>query len=197
MFTAKYDPDGNALWAVSCGYTSSDWGTGIAVDSLVNIIVVGYFQSQFIFNEITYSSEGNRDVFVAAYDASGSPQWAVTGGGSGNDFFNKVAVDAAGSNIYTTGEFESVSALIGGITLQNANISPPRRDVLLMAFDAGGIAQWGIRAGTMEHDYANDVTVDSSGDVYITGTFYDTIIFDDITLINTSGDLYLAKFDQS
>jgi hypothetical protein len=197
VFTAKYDPDGNALWAESCGGLSGDWGTGVAVDSLGNVFIAGYFQSQFIFNDITYSSEGNRDAFVAKYDASGVPQWAVTGGGSGNDWFNKVAVDAAGSNIYVTGEFESVSALIGGITLQNANISPPRRDVLLMSFDAGGTAQWGIRAGSMEHDYANDVTVDGNGDVYITGTFNDTIVFDDIMLVNNSGDLYLAKFDPS
>ncbi|KPL13221.1 MAG: hypothetical protein AMS26_15270, partial [Bacteroides sp. SM23_62] len=186
VFTAKYDTDGNAVWAESCGGLSGDWGTGVAVDSLGNVFIAGYFQSQFVFNEIAHSSEGNRDAFVAKYDASGTPQWAVTGGGSGNDWFNKVAVDAAGSNIYATGEFESVSALIGGITLQNANISPPRRDVLLMSFDAGGTAQWGIRAGSMEHDYANDVTVGGSGDVYITGTFNDTIVFDDITLVNNS-----------
>ena len=197
VFTAKYDPDGNAVWAASCGSLSGDWGTGVGVDSLGNVFIVGYFQSQFIFNEIPYPSEGNRDVFVAAYDASGTPQWAVTGGGSQNDFYNKVAVDATGSNIYATGEFESVSVLIGGITLQNANISPPRRDILLMAFDGSGNAQWGIRAGSMEHDYANDVTVDGRGDVYITGTFNDTIVFDDITLVNGSGDLYLAKFDPS
>jgi hypothetical protein len=197
VFTAKYDPDGNGVWAASSGGLSGDWGTGIAVDSLGNVFIAGYFQSQFVFNETTHSSEGNRDVFMAMYDVSGSPQWAVTGGGSGNDFFNKVAVDATGSNIYATGEFESVSALIGGITLQNANTSPPRRDILLMSFDASGAAQWGISAGSMEHDYANDVTVDDNGDVYITGTFNDTIVFNDITLINTSGDLYLAKLDQS
>ena len=197
VFTAKYDPDGNGVWAASSGGGSGDWGTGIAVDSLGNVFIAGYFQSQFVFNEIPHSSEGNRDAFVAVYDASGTPQWAVTGGGPWNDWFNKVAVDADGSNIYLTGEFESVSVLIGGITLQNANTSPPRRDILLMSFDASGTAQWGIRAGSMEHDYANDVTVDDNGDVYITGTFNDTIVFDDITLINTAGDLYLAKLDQS
>lgn len=197
VFTAMYDPDGNAMWAESSGGLSGDWGTGIAVDSLGNVFIAGYFQSQFVFNEITHSSEGNRDVFVAMYDVSGSPQWAVTGGGEQNEFFNKIAVDASGSKVYATGEFESSSVLIGGITLQNANVSPPRRDVLLMSFSAAGVAQWGIRAGSEEHDYANDVTVDDNGDVYITGIFNDTIVFDDITLINPSGDLYLAKFDPS
>ncbi len=197
VFTAKYDPDGNALWAESCGGLSGDWGSGVAVDGPGNVFITGYFQSQFVFNDVTHTTEGNRDVFVAQYDASGTPQWAVTGGGGQNDFFNKIAVDASGSNVYVTGEFESSSVLIGGITLQNAKVSPPRRDVLLMAFTAGGTARWGIRAGALEHDYASDVTVDDNGDVYITGTFADTITFDDITLINNSGDLYLAKIDSS
>jgi hypothetical protein len=197
VFTAKYDPDGNGLWAESCGGLSGDWGTGIAVDSLGNVFIAGYFQSQFVFNDITHSSEGNRDLFVAKYDASGAPQWAVTGGGEGNEFFNKIAVDYSNSRVYVTGEFESSSILIGGIDLQNANASPPRRDILLVAFDSDGAAQWAIRAGSMEHDYANDVAVDRNGDVYVTGSFNDTIVFDDITLVNSSGDLYLAKLDPS
>ncbi len=178
-------------------------GTAIIGNDTLNavygrdVFIAGEFQSQFIFNDISYSSEGNLDGFLAKYDISGTPQWAVTGGGSRNEFFNKVAVEAGGNAVYVTGEFESSVALIGGINLQNANVSPPRRDILLMACDAGSTVQWGIRAGSLGHDYANDVAVDGNGDVYITGTFNDTIVFDDISLVNPSGDLYLAKLDSS
>lgn len=193
VFTVKYDPSGNALWAKSCGSMSSDIGSGVAVDNLSNVYITGYFQSEFIFNDIPYTSSGNRDVFVAKYNALGVPQWATVGGGSANDFFNKIAVDG-NDNVFVTGEFESNSFTIDGITLQNINISP-RRDILLVSFNASGDTQWGIRAGSIGHDYANDVTVDGNGDVYITGIFNDTIVFDGTTLINNSGDLYIAKYN--
>ncbi len=197
VFTAKYDPDGNALWAASCGSTSGEVGNGIAVDNLGNVYIAGYFQGEFIFNNIPYSTTGNRDGFVAKYDAAGNPLWATVGGGSSNEFFNKIAVDTDGSNIYVTGEFESDSILIDGITLINKNNAGIRRDILLMNFNAAGEAQWGIRAGSMDHDYSNDVTVDDNGDVYITGTFDDTIVFDNTTLINDDGDFYIAKYNNS
>jgi len=195
VFTAKYDPEGNALWAASCGSVSSEVGSGIAVDNLGNVYISGYFQSEFIFNNIPYDTKGNRDGFVAKYDASGNPLWATVGGGWNNEFFNKIAVDGAGENIYVTGEFESDSIFIDGLTLVNANSKGIRRDVLLMNLNSAGATQWGNRAGAMEHDYANDVTIDDNGDVYITGTFNDTIVFENTTLINDDGDFYIAKYN--
>jgi hypothetical protein len=64
-----------------------------------------------------------------------------------------------------------------------------------MNLNSAGATQWGNRAGAMEHDYANDVTVDDNGDVYITGTFNDTIVFENTTLINDDGDFYIAKYN--
>ncbi len=197
VFTAKYDPDGNALWAESCGSTSSEVGNGIAVDNLGNVYIAGYFQGDFIFNNQEYSTLGNRDGFVAKYDASGKPLWATVGGGWNNEFFNKIAVDVDGNNIYVTGEFESDSIFVDALTLVNKNSKGIRRDVLLMNLNSAGATQWGIRAGSIEHDYANDVTVDDNGDVYITGTFDDTIVFENTTLINDNGDFYIAKYNNT
>jgi hypothetical protein len=197
VFTAKYDPDGNALWAASCGSVSSDVGNGIAVDNLSNVYITGYFQGEFIFNSIPYNTLGNRDGFIAKYDAAGNPLWATVGGGWNNEFFNKIAVDGAGDNIYVTGEFESDSIFVDALTLVNKNSNGIRRDVLLMNLNSAGATQWGIRAGSIEHDYANDVTIDDTGDVYITGIFDDTIVFENTTLINDNGDFYIAKYNNS
>ncbi len=43
IFIAKYDGDGNFLWAIRAGGTTSDEGRGIATDGLDNIIVTGHF----------------------------------------------------------------------------------------------------------------------------------------------------------
>ncbi len=195
VFTVKYDADGNALWAASSGSTSSDHGTGIAVDDAGNVYIAGYFQSEFIFGGIPYSTTGNRDAFVAKMDKDATPIWAKTGGGIYNDWFNKIAVDADGNNVFVTGEFESYTADIDGITLTNMNQSAPRRDIMLLNFDSQGSARWGISTGSVEHDYANDVTVDDNGDVYITGIYQDAITFGTTTL--TNNDLYIAKYDST
>jgi hypothetical protein len=195
VFIVKYDPDGYALWAASCGSTSSDLGTGIAVDNTGNVYIAGYFQSEFIFGGIAYGTEGNRDVFVAKMDKDATPLWATVGGGSYNDFFGKIAVDTAGNNVYVTGEFESYTADIDGIILTNMNQSVSRRDIMLLNFDSQGSARWGLSTGSAEHDYLNDVTLDDNGDVYITGIYKDAITFGTTTL--TNNDFYIAKYDST
>jgi len=47
----------------------------------------------------------------------------------------------------------------------------------------------------MEHDFSNDITVDSKGDIYLTGTFDNKITFGTTTLNNNLGDSYLAKIN--
>ncbi len=197
VFTAKYDANGNALWAASCGSTSSDWGDGIAVDDQSNVYICGKFQSGFIFNDIVYNTTGNRDGFIAKYDGDGTPLWAKTGGGTANEFFNKIAVDGDGNNIYVTGEFESDTIDVDGITLVNENDASNRRDLLIVKFNGSGDAQWGVSAGSREHDYSNDIAVDDYGDLFITGTFYDTIVFGNTTLFNDGGDFYISKYSSA
>lgn len=195
VYIAKYDPDGNALWASSCGSLGYDHGAGIAVDQAGNVYITGNFQSEFIFGGIAYGSAGNRDVFVAKMDKDATPVWATIGGGSNNEFLHKIAVDKRGNHVYVTGEFESYTADIDGITVTNANQSVPRRDIILFNFDSQGSARWGIRAGSAEHDYSNDVTLDDNGDVYITGIFQDAITFGTTTL--STDDLFIAKYDSA
>ncbi len=197
VFTVKYDSNGNALWAGSCGHNSEDIGSGVAVDAAENVYITGKFQSDFVFDNSLFNTSGLRDFFVAKYDATGNPQWAKTGGGTNNDYMVKIAVN--GDNIYAVGHFESDTIWVDSVSLANA--SPDHfnadRDVILLNLDANGLVRWGISAGSYDNDYANDVSVDDQGNAFITGTFNDTISFGSTTLIKSAGDFFLAKYDNS
>jgi len=66
IFVAKYDPNGNVLWAKSTGGPNGDNGFGIAVDKSENVYVTGFFKSSPItFGSTTLTSAGWHDVFVA------------------------------------------------------------------------------------------------------------------------------------
>ena len=65
IFIAKYDGDGNFLWAAQAGGTALDLGVGIATEGSGNSIVTGRFSGTATFGNTTLSSVGSWDIFIA------------------------------------------------------------------------------------------------------------------------------------
>ena len=73
IFVAKYDPNGELVWARRAGGSSSDDAFEIATDGAGNSYVTGRFGGTATFglgdaNQTTLTSAGSLDVFVANYD---------------------------------------------------------------------------------------------------------------------------------
>ena len=179
-------------WAEQAGGTSYDIGHGIAVDGLGNSYVTGFFENSADFGDITLTSAGGRDIFVAKYDASGALLWARQAGGGFYDCGNAVAVDGSG-NSYVTGFFGG-SADFGDITLNSAGYD----DTFVAKYDASGTLLWATQTGGISFDRSYGIAVDVSGNSYVTGSFEDSADFGDITL-NSAGaaDIFVAKYDAS
>ncbi|MDQ3072479.1 MAG: hypothetical protein M3Q97_04335 [Bacteroidota bacterium] len=110
IFLAKYDNDGKYLWAIGMGSIFyGDYGTAIALDDMGNICITGTFVETADFDPGTgtanLTSAGDRDIFLAQYDADGNYLWAIGLGGSQDDGVSDVVVDERG-NIYLTGGFQ-------------------------------------------------------------------------------------------
>ena len=118
IFVAKYDENGNFIWAVQAGGINEEWGNGIAVDVSANILVTGSFLGSATFGDTTLTSLGGSDIFVAKYDENGNFLWAEQAGGINNDSGYDIAVDVSGNSL-VTGSFEG-SAAFGNITLTSA-----------------------------------------------------------------------------
>ncbi|MDP4266007.1 MAG: SBBP repeat-containing protein [Bacteroidota bacterium] len=198
IFVAKYDANGNVLWAKSAGGNGADYVNSIAVDALGNTYITGIFDStstKVNFGSIKLINSGNRDIFVAKYDANGNTLWAKSVAGvktrSDNES-NSIAVDATG-NIYIAGTFYSSTITFGTTTLKNSGWA----NIFLVKYDAYGSVIWaktaeGINFGVA---YAYSVAVDNSGDAYITGN-YSSITFDSITLSDRGLlNSFITKYD--
>ncbi len=175
IFVAKYDSNGNYLWAKSMGGSDFDYGYSVNVDVTGNVYVTGYFNSVTAeFNPGgtggTLSRAGGYDVVVAKYDASGGYLWAKNFGGTGGDFGESAGIDATG-NIYVTGRFSSVTADFNpggsGGTIARAGGT----DMFLAKYDPNGNYLWVKGMGGSGTDIGYGVAIGGNGNVYMTGTF--------------------------
>jgi integrase len=147
VFVAKYNSNGALVWAKSAGGTSADSGNDIAVDSLGNSYVTGFFFLTATFgtgeaNQTMLTSAGNSDIFVAKYDPNGALVWAKGAGasGAGLDQGTGVAVDSAG-NSYATGQFTSTATFGAGEANPTVLTSAGSNDVFIAKFaGSGGLA---------------------------------------------------------
>jgi hypothetical protein len=216
IFTVKYDPAGNVLWAKSAGGSSGDNSRSISIDPSGNILITGYYQSATInFGSTALTNTNNSgsptDIFVTKYDASGNVLWAQTAGSmNSNEEATSISADING-NILVAGNFQGGHITFAGITLTNpdsANFMAMPKAIFIVKFDAAGSVIWAKSPlGTTANAGSSLLSTDASGNIYLTGNFTSkNLMFDSITLTNTDSipmfgngtqEIFVAKYDAS
>ncbi len=154
---------------------SSDAANNVTVDSYGNVYVTGY----------STGSGTYYDYATVKYNPSGVVQWAqrYNGPGSLGDEAASIAVDGNG-NIYVTGRSYG---------------NGTGYDLATIKYNSSGIQQWVQRYNVQPFngdEYAYDIALDGSGNVYVAGSGLDTTGTNSDFLIikyNTSGALEWAK----
>ncbi|MBC7448860.1 MAG: SBBP repeat-containing protein [Hymenobacteraceae bacterium] len=156
-------------WATAPG---AGVGFSSAVDAAGNVYVTGYFAGTATFGTTTLTSAGQGDGFVAKLTRSGTYQWVAQVAGAAYDIGNTITVGAAG-DVYVTGYFESQLASFGPtISLTNTSAGGATgSDAFIAKLNAAGVWQWAVKGGGSRDDYGSAVTVDGSGNAYVTGEF--------------------------
>jgi hypothetical protein len=196
VFCAKYDPQGNFLWARKAGGLGFDFAEAVVADSAGNIIVTGAFSGSANFGGIPLTSSGARDIFLAKYDSDGAIQWARRAGSSllsdpwRGETGRGIAVDQ-NDNIFVTGVFEDI-ATFGTVNLTSAGYE----DSFLAKYNPDGTVLWARRAGGTGSDTGIAVAVDGSGNSYVTGSFEGVASFGTTNLTSLGlKDIFIAKYD--
>jgi hypothetical protein len=192
-WVAKVSPTGQFEWARRAGSSGLEEARGIGLDASGNVFVAGYFNNVATFAPgVTLTSAGNADIYLAKYDPNGTLLWAVRAGGNAFDSAEGLAVDANGDAL-VVGRFQS-TATFGGAGAVSSNGSS---DVFVAKFSGvDGAAQWVRAAGSTGVDRGVGVGSDSTGDVYITGFFRNTIDFSGTVLAaQNNDDMFLVEYD--
>ena len=194
VFTAKYDPNGNALWGRS-GESEVAYGNGIGSDASGNVYITGSFRSSISFDGYMLQGYGD-DGFLVKYDTDGNVAWGDRMGGTATDWSRAMDVDPDG-NAYVTGFFMD-SASFGKTTLVSAN-PYGYMEIFVAKFDSDGDNVWANYALVPYiGNYASGtgIAADEAGSVYLTGYFQYTLAFGNDTLGNAGNHgTFLAKYD--
>lgn len=203
IFISKLDKNGDFVWAKTIGSSTFDDGWHIAVDVAANVYTTGYFEGTVDFNPgvNTYNltSAGNEDVFICKLNSDGGFVWARAMGGTDGDVGLGIAVDTS-KNVYSIGVFNGTADFNPEGTKTYNLTSAGGGDVFISKLDANGNFVWARAMNGPAPDYGNQITLDSSGNIYSVGWFQDTVDFDpgvdSYNLTSAGGpDIFVSKLD--
>jgi hypothetical protein len=174
LFVAKYDANGNVLWANAAGGPGFASGSGISADSAGNSYFTGtYGPPSVSFGTNTLLDTGASDVLVVKYDPSGNTRWAKRIGGRLAETAGGIHFDGA-LNSFVCGSYTSDTLGFGTIFLPNDSIATS--DIFVAKYDTLGNIEWANKAGGPKADFGNAVTSDPRGDAFVAGSFQSPIV---------------------
>lgn len=212
-FVAKYDPNGNLIWAKQFGGPGDTVPRSdvLDIDNDNNVIVCGNFNNTVDFdpgpavNNMT--STAHIQAFIVKLNSNGDFIWAKQFGNSpivySGSHIADVKCDLQG-NIYATGDFSGNCDFdpgSGTYPLQSQGM----RDGYIAKLDPNGNFIWAKCFGNTTHDYyqfsdTRGIDVDASHNVYIAGNFMGTFDFDpgsNTHIISSSNyDWYVLKLNE-
>ncbi|QQR87282.1 MAG: hypothetical protein IPJ76_03405 [Flavobacteriales bacterium] len=178
FFFARYDPDGNVVWAKTFGsFSGIDEMHALEVDAAGNIWIAGAINDSIDMDPgpgvaMFHPTPASRDGLIAKFDPDGNYQWGHVFGNTWNDEAKAIAFDASG-NAVVTGLFRTsvdMDPSAGVYTLDQLGTGD---DVVVARFTTNGTLidafAFGASANTVE---PSAIAVDANGDLVLCGEFY-------------------------
>jgi hypothetical protein len=200
ILVAKYDTDGNLLWAKRAGGAGEDVGQSLAIDADGNVLLAGWFTGSATFptatGNITLTSAGNTDAFVAKMDSAGNFLWAQSAGSTLYDRARGVATDPSG-NVYVSATYVGTVTFPGPVNITHVGTTY-NYNHFIAKYDGTGAFQWVRSVGSeFAATDGSAIGADSEGSAYFLTTFSGTVTppTPHAALTSSSKDVLLIKYD--
>jgi hypothetical protein len=207
VFIAKYDLNGNFLWAVRGGGEEIEYEGLISADAEGNIYLTGEFTSINVTlkDHSLTMEEGDGNVLVAKLSPAGDVIWMDSKAGSlinYGDYYcwpTSIITDPEGYS-YIKG-WHHDSTYFDGFLLTNPYSKTKKYNFFVAKFDPQGNTLWArsINESRIGFDY-NQMDVDKEGNVYLGAQISDTVWFGDDYQYVSQGfyngfrDLFVSKY---
>jgi hypothetical protein len=198
-------------WTQSAGMATGGtgaviWPSKMTVDSAGDVLVAGMvigdaaFGSHASTSDLFVSGSPGQIAYIAKADGStGSWQWLTETGeynvdpntGEGGGYSSITGIATHYTDIYVCGWF------VGNVTFGNSQhrSTQDTKDIFVSKLNSNGQFQWtAVAGGLSEDDSCEDIAVDSSGNVFATGSFNGTANFNSNS-VSTNGkmDIWIAE----
>ncbi|WP_296148030.1 T9SS type A sorting domain-containing protein [uncultured Flavobacterium sp.] len=205
---SKLDSNGNFVWAKKVGGIGDDSATAVTVDNSGKVYITGYFNNTVdfdpgsgVFNLSASGPSGTSDIYVLKLDSDGSFLWAKSFTSIGYNTAEAIKTDASG-NIYFTGSFSNTVDFDpnSGVMQLTAAGDSGIPDAFVTKLDSNGNLLWAKSFSGTNFDNGKSLTIDSSNNVIVAGTFNGTVDFDpssNVHNLTSQGgfDIFVAKLD--
>ena len=182
-FVARYGSDGTFRSVAQFGGVTDDVGNAIALRSDGDVMVAGGFTGTATFGSALAPqlllSQGGTDFFLARFAPTLGLEWAVAGGGPGNDIINTGGLVIAANGVnFVTGTFTGTASVGPGSGAQLL-VSKGDADVFIANYDANGSwASFARTFGGLGTEAVSGFAMDGAGNFYLSGSFQGSVDFD-------------------
>jgi len=182
MAVLKLNANGNFVWLrqIRGQSGSNQQPAGVRTDPQGNIYFGGAFSSSMNFNPgpgtNTLTAAGNQAAFLLKLDSQGNYAWATQFGAAGTDEILGLEVDKDG-NVFSTGVFQNTVDFDPGPAVYNLTGNAGFGSTIVWKLDKNGSFVF-AKALQGAGNYGQAITLDSASNVYVQGTFLDSVDFD-------------------
>ncbi|MEO5675118.1 MAG: SBBP repeat-containing protein [Chitinophagales bacterium] len=177
IMTRAYNSSGTLKWSATYNNTTAnqdDEPNGIAVDNSGNVFITGS-------TDRDSTATLNDDLITIKYNSNGVQQWAaqINGTGKGTDRGNGIVTDNSGGCVVTGRTATTVDD-----------------DVITIKYGSTGSETWRtVYNRGFGNDRGQDIMLDGSGNLYVTGRSENSSDYDVMTIkYNSSGVAQWTKF---
>ncbi len=191
FFIAKYDSNGNVIWAISPGSYNCSFSS-VTVDHNENSYYVGsFYTSECVFGTDTLYNNSYSTSFILKLDPNGNPAWAKTvGDGSHTQVYN-ICFDHL-ANLFVTGVHDTTNIVFGTDSLFGTD----HANTFISRYDLNGNSINGKLCGGSGDYGASMLATDGLGNAYFSGEYwFDNVTYDSLTFafVPMSHRTYIIK----